>query len=132
MLKVKEVLSRIRQIRDYETAEEQTHAEGMKTFDLAEKQKLGQLIEGFRMSRKNTIIKLISLLQKMVQNGLWLTYVSTEAACEELQTPRKTGNPDKYGHAKRGVRTSVRAEIKPNFDNQRLGTDIAIASENTN
>ena len=68
----------------------------------------------------------------MVQNGLWLTYVSTEAACEELQTPRKTGNPDMYGHAKRSVRTFVRAEIKQNFDNQRLGTDIAIAYENTN
>lgn len=94
MLKVKEVVSRIRQIRDYENAEEQTHAEGMKTFDLAEKQKLAHLIDGFRMSRANTIVKLISLLDKMIRNGLWLTYVSAEAACEELQTPRKSSNPD--------------------------------------
>lgn len=80
MLKVKEVKGRIRQIRDFENAEEETLGEAMKSFDLAEKQTLANHIDGLRLSRTNTIVKLINLLGKLSERGLWLTYLKAEDA----------------------------------------------------
>lgn len=80
MLKVKEVKGRICQIRDFENAEEETLAEAMKSSNLAEKQSLANHIDGLRLSRTNTIVKLINLFHKLSEKGLWLTYLRAEDA----------------------------------------------------
>ena len=65
IMKLKEVKNRIQQISDYENAEVETHTEAIKTKNPEERQKLGNMIEGFRASRANTVEKLIRLIHKM-------------------------------------------------------------------
>ena len=64
-MRLKEVKNRIQQISDYENAEVETHTEAIKTKNPEERLKLGNMIEGFRASRANTVEKLIRLIHKM-------------------------------------------------------------------
>lgn len=117
ILKLKEVQSRIKQIRDFENAEEETLAEAKKSTTLSadEKQKLLDLIEGFRTSRQNTVVKLIKLVHNMEQRSLWVTCSAAEKTDEGLRTPRKgTANPPE-SFLKRGARTATK-EVKTSRD----------------
>ena len=94
-------------MRDYENAEEETLVEAKKTSTKTEeRQKLLNLIEGLRLSRQNTVIKLIKLIKNMNEKGLWITYVTAEQADEGLRTPRKSLNPETF--LKRGARTAIK------------------------
>ena len=84
------------------------------------------MIDGYRLSRKNTIIKLISLLEKMSQRGLWLTYVSAEAADENLRTPRRNACATEM-YLKRGARTSIREKKHVVNSGDRLDTEEYVA-----
>ena len=66
-------------MRDYENAEEETLEEAKKSSTTAEeRQNLLGLIDGFRLSRQNTVVKLIKLVHNMAEKGLWLTYATAE------------------------------------------------------
>ena len=66
-------------MRDYENAEEETLEEAKKSATTAEeRQNLLGLIDGFRLSRQNTVVKLIKLVHNMAEKGLWLTYATAE------------------------------------------------------
>ena len=66
-------------MRDYENAEEETLEEAKKrTTTPEERQNLLGLIDGFRLSRQNTVVKLIKLVHNMAEKGLWLTYATAE------------------------------------------------------
>ena len=66
-------------MRDYENAEEETLEEAKKSATTAEeRQNLMSLIDGFRLSRQNTVVKLIKLVHNMAEKGLWLTYATAE------------------------------------------------------
>ena len=88
IMRLKEVKNRIQQITDYENAEVEAHTDAKKTKNTEERQKLLNMIEGFRTSRANTVEKLIVLIRKMNQNGLWMTYKTSQMAEESLRTPR--------------------------------------------
>lgn len=130
ILKVKEVQNRIKQIHDYENAEEQTLEEAKKrdkTISPEERQKLMNLIEGFRLSRKNTVVKFIKLMHNMEDRGLWLTYFTAELADEGLRTPRKSAANAPEAFLKRGARTNVR-ESQRSDPFLRISTETAIAN----
>ena len=66
-------------MNDYENAEEETLEEAKKrTTTPEERQNLMGLIDGYRMSRQNTVVKLIKLIHNMAEKGLWLTYATAE------------------------------------------------------
>ena len=123
--------NRIKQIHDYENAEEETLEEAKKrekTISPEERQKLMNLISGFRLSRKNTVVKFIKLVHNLEERGLWLTYVTAELADEGLRTPRKSAAanaPEAF--LKRGARTAVR-ESQRSDPFLRISTETAIAN----
>ena len=86
----------------------------MKVKEQAEIEKLHELVEGLRVSRATTVDKLISLVRKLHERGLWLTYISAEAADENLRTPRRPGVND--SQIKRGARTSARGVERWSMD----------------
>ena len=106
-------------MRDYEIAEEEAYQEAKKTTNPEERAKLVSLIEGFRLSRKNTVCKLIQLIEKLEQKGLWLTYLKAEETDENLRTPRGK-MPDSF--LKRGARTHDRS-TKYNFGSSLMVSD---------
>ncbi len=53
-----------------------------------EKEHLIRLIENLRHSRKMSVEKMISLIMKMSEQGLWLTYRKSEQVSEIMTTPR--------------------------------------------
>lgn len=89
IMKTKEVLIRIQQIKDCESAEESAQEE-RRNGDPSEKEHLVRLIANLRHSRKMSIDKLFKLIQKMSEKGLWLTYHKTEQVSEILTTPRQS------------------------------------------
>ena len=118
IIRSKEIQNRIKQVRDYENAEEETLIEAKKpSTNAEERQNLLNLIEGFRLSRESTVIKLIKLVHSMHQKGLWITYATAEQADTSLRTPRKSVTSE---YLKRGARTSVKEIKQPNRDNPFL------------
>ena len=110
-MKLKEIKNRVKQIRDYENAEEDTLGEAKKTKDAAERQKLLVLIEGFRQSRANTVEKLIKLVRQLNDQSLWLTYAAAEQAEDNLRTPRTSVRAaEKYLKKGDGVFAKVRED----------------------
>lgn len=90
-------------MQDYENAEEETLREA-RTSAIEERTNLISLIDGFRLSRKNTVIKLIKLIHQMHERGLWLTYKTAEEADQGFRSPHD--KPESY--LRRGPRSSYK------------------------
>ena len=85
IMKTKEVVIRVRQFR--ELCEEESKLKKSKAVG-NEKAKNDELLDGLYRSKIALIEKLWSLIVKMQNMGLWLTFLSAEDATDSLRTPR--------------------------------------------
>ena len=69
---------------------------------MSEKEHLVRLIDNLRHSRKISIEKMISIIDKMSEKALWLTYRKTEQVSDVMTTPRGSNprNSNSYSGTK--------------------------------